>query len=428
MSVSPDLSITPAVDARRMPKAPTYSAEGGKDRAVDFAAVYANERQTRATNSNEAAAGSRHANAAERPGQRESADVNRDAGSSAAAVTTSEDDESSTVASEKDEADRDQADPDAAMLPGLPMAATDPALSGQSMSGLQDEGAASIAQGMEPSLVSSQSESLPGDDSLAQASGVAVAVEATRGDINLTAMAAATTKGAPADSAVSLQQLAAASDQQGESVSVLPLAEFSLSTVADADISTTDRDDLPGNDLPGEAAGSRFDNLIQGASLHDNVPQRSAVPIPGPPLAMQQPGWSEGAVERVMWMSSQNLKSADIQLDPAELGRMEVRIELDKDQVQVTFASPHAGVREVVEGQAQRLRDMFNQQGMQLLDVNVSDQSLARGWQGEQGSERQQGGSVLAGSVADGEELVIGSAEIASGRSETGHGLVDYYA
>ena len=45
---------------------------------------------------------------------------------------------------------------------------------------------------------------------------------------------------------------------------------------------------------------------------------------------MQQAGWSEAVVDRVMWLSSQNLKSAEIQLDPAELGRMEVRIDLTR--------------------------------------------------------------------------------------------------
>ncbi|MGV8501895.1 flagellar hook-length control protein FliK, partial [Pseudomonas aeruginosa] len=52
------------------------------------------------------------------------------------------------------------------------------------------------------------------------------------------------------------------------------------------------------------------------------------------------------------------------------------------DQTQVTFASPNAGVRDALESQMHRLRDMFSQQGMNQLDVNVSDQSLARGWQG----------------------------------------------
>ncbi|WP_258304815.1 flagellar hook-length control protein FliK, partial [Escherichia coli] len=81
---------------------------------------------------------------------------------------------------------------------------------------------------------------------------------------------------------------------------------------------------------------------------------------------MHQAGWSEAVADRVMWLSSQNLQSAEIQLDPAELGRMEVRIDMNRDQAQITFLSPHAGVRDALEGQMQRLRDMFDQQGLGL--------------------------------------------------------------
>jgi flagellar hook-length control protein FliK len=150
--------------------------------------------------------------------------------------------------------------------------------------------------------------------------------------------------------------------------------------------------------------------------------------VPGQPVQMQQPGWSEAVVDRVMWLSSQNLKSAEIQLDPAELGRMEVRIDLTKDQAQVTFLSPHAGVRDALEGQMQRLREMFTQQGMNLMDVNVSDQSLARGWQGgTDGGGSSRGGSSAEGEADDG-EVQLGVSEIAGNRSAGNRGLVDFYA
>ncbi len=67
---------------------------------------------------------------------------------------------------------------------------------------------------------------------------------------------------------------------------------------------------------------------------------------------------------------------------------------------------------------------MFTQQGMNLMDVNVSDQSLARGWQG--GGE---GGSSRGGASAEAEEeLQVGVSEIASNRATGDRGLVDYYA
>ncbi len=46
-----------------------------------------------------------------------------------------------------------------------------------------------------------------------------------------------------------------------------------------------------------------------------------AMQLPGAAVAMQQPGWSQQVADKVMWMSSQNLQSAEIKLDPAELGR-----------------------------------------------------------------------------------------------------------
>ena len=123
----------------------------------------------------------------------------------------------------------------------------------------------------------------------------------------------------------------------------------------------------------GEAALNRLNPLTQALAQQNQTQQlQRPTMVPGQPVQMQQTGWSEAVVDRVMWLSSQNLKSAEIQLDPAELGRMEVRIDMTKDQTQVTFLSPHAAVRDALEGQMQRLRDMFAQQGM-TMDVNVSE-------------------------------------------------------
>src|SRR5690606_15563144 len=105
-----------------------------------------------------------------------------------------------------------------------------------------------------------------------------------------------------------------------------------------------------------ESFASKLSALSQAISPQATSLSRMPT-LPGQPVAMQQGGWSDAVVDRVMWMSSQNLKSAEIQLDPADLGRMEVRIDMNKDQAQVTFLSPHAGVRDALEGQMQRLRE-----------------------------------------------------------------------
>lgn len=180
-------------------------------------------------------------------------------------------------------------------------------------------------------------------------------------------------------------------------------------------------------DIRAEAFASKLSALSQAINQQNNV-QRLPL-VPGQAVQVNHPGMSEAVVDKVMWLSSQNLKSAEIQLDPAELGRMEVRIELNKDQAaQVTFISANASVRDQLEGQVHRLRELFAQQGMNQLDVNVSDQSLARGSQGggEEG-RRHAGGGGLGGSGDD--EVLTGVSEIRGGQSSAApRGLVDYYA
>lgn len=176
-----------------------------------------------------------------------------------------------------------------------------------------------------------------------------------------------------------------------------------------------------------DAAPDRLNALTQ-AMTQQNLQQLQQRPVlvPGQPLQMQYPGLSEAVVDRVMWLSSQNLKSAEIQLDPAELGRMEIRIDMSKEHSQVTFLSPHAGVRDALEGQMQRLRDMFAQQGMSM-DVNVSDQS-AHGRQGEGDAGSREGRGALVGLDGDESEVVQGAMEVIGGSVGDRRGLVDYYA
>ena len=168
---------------------------------------------------------------------------------------------------------------------------------------------------------------------------------------------------------------------------------------------------------------SRLAALTQAA-----VPKTAnALPV-SQPLAMHQSGWTEEVVNRVMYLSSANLKSADIQLQPAELGRLDIRVNIAPDQsAQVNFVSAHAGVREALDNQMHRLREMFAQQGMGQVDVNVSDQS--RNWQGqgqEQQAQNPSGGHRLEGAGED--EPAIATTGSVAPSVVIGSSAVDYYA
>ena len=91
-----------------------------------------------------------------------------------------------------------------------------------------------------------------------------------------------------------------------------------------------------------------------------------------------QPQWGQAVSDKVLWMAAQNISSAEIRLDPPELGPMQVKVTVHQDQVNVNFTSPHAQVRDALDAQLNRLRDMFAEQGMNQVNVDVSDKSFAR--------------------------------------------------
>jgi flagellar hook-length control protein FliK len=186
-------------------------------------------------------------------------------------------------------------------------------------------------------------------------------------------------------------------------------------------------------DLKSASSDTRVDDFANRlAALTQAATPKTANAQPvNQPIAMHQSGWTEEVVNRVMYLSSANLKAADIQLQPAELGRLDIRVNMVPDQqTQVTFMSAHPGVREALDGQMQRLRDMFTQQGMGQVDVNVSDQS--RGSQDQAQHQQAQSGRASAGggrldSMDD--ELSASVTQVAaSPTSVIGSSAVDYYA
>lgn len=117
--------------------------------------------------------------------------------------------------------------------------------------------------------------------------------------------------------------------------------------------------------------------MQQASKSMQNAPQNieksfsSQAKIDVPPTSPQFTGQ---VAQRLAIMSSEQIQTARIQLDPPELGSLQVKIKVQHDQVSVAFASGHQVVRDALESQTPRLREMLEQQGVELKDVNVSDQ------------------------------------------------------
>lgn len=144
---------------------------------------------------------------------------------------------------------------------------------------------------------------------------------------------------------------------------------------------------------------------------------RAFVVQTGVPVAVGSPQWTQAVGDKVLWLAAQNVSAAEIRLDPPELGPMQVKVSVNQDQASVTFTSPHPAVREVLDQQLNRLREMFSEQGLNLVNVDVSDKSFA-----QQDREQKESGKN-ANAELDEENLEpVGISQAVSLR------LVDHYA
>jgi flagellar hook-length control protein FliK len=89
--------------------------------------------------------------------------------------------------------------------------------------------------------------------------------------------------------------------------------------------------------------------------------------------------FSSGLGNRLMLMSRDGVQSARLKLHPEHLGPLDVRIQIDDDGARVWFGAQHGQTREALEAAIPRLRELFADQGLQLVHADVTS-----------GQERQQ--------------------------------------
>ena len=96
------------------------------------------------------------------------------------------------------------------------------------------------------------------------------------------------------------------------------------------------------------------------------------------PLNLGQNAWETNLGSRLQMMVGGNVQTAEIRLDPPELGALDIKIKITNDIASVHITSPHAQVRDALENAVPKLREMFEESGVALGDVNVGQESFAQ--------------------------------------------------
>lgn len=141
------------------------------------------------------------------------------------------------------------------------------------------------------------------------------------------------------------------------------------------------------------------------------------------PAQITSPQWSNQIGERVNWMIGQNIQQAEIKLNPPDLGLLEIKIKFSAEQASVSFGSANAQVREALENAMPKLREMFEESGLDLANVNVFSQS-------QQDAQNQFAGesSEQTSENLDGDNSDLTESETTPMVNKASLGLVDIYA
>lgn len=155
-----------------------------------------------------------------------------------------------------------------------------------------------------------------------------------------------------------------------------------------------------------EVAGVQIDRTLQLPKLENIAQVKSEVMIRENILFNKQELASH-MQQQVGLMMARNMKSVDIRLDPPELGAIQVRLSVQNEQAAVSFVVSSQQAKDALEGSIPKLREMLEQQGMQLSDSDVQQQDSKQQEQmnGEdgQGANGQRG--IVNGELSEDETL-----------------------
>lgn len=114
-------------------------------------------------------------------------------------------------------------------------------------------------------------------------------------------------------------------------------------------------------------------NLAQNIAPAAQLVQAAQLKVEAP---VNQARWGDEFGQKITWLASSGAdQTAELHLNPPQLGPLDVVIKVSGDQATALFTSPHAAVREAVEQAIPKLRDMMADNGIMLGNATVSDQT-----------------------------------------------------
>ncbi len=137
--------------------------------------------------------------------------------------------------------------------------------------------------------------------------------------------------------------------------------------------------------------------------------------------------WGRELGERVGFLLHNNMKQAEIRLDPPHLGKLEIQLQVQDDKAVVHIQTQTAQTRDLVDASLLRLRDALQDAGYSQVDVNVSQRNQSMAGQ-DGGDGRGFAGQGGGDGPADAETVPPGMSRHEIELTARMQGRIDYFA
>jgi flagellar hook-length control protein FliK len=130
--------------------------------------------------------------------------------------------------------------------------------------------------------------------------------------------------------------------------------------------------DAPLSGMPGDGMAG----AAQLGAGTNGVTDATPTPTLKVSAGVDTPEFGQGLADRVSWMVDNNLNGAKLQVNPPQLGPIEVRIAVQGNHAQVWLTSHSAVTRDALESSSPKLREMLGAQGFGQVSVDISQRSF----------------------------------------------------
>lgn len=126
----------------------------------------------------------------------------------------------------------------------------------------------------------------------------------------------------------------------------------------------------PGAQLGALAAAGMQAGVLQPAAATPGTSASAQIAAP-----LNSAVWPDEFAQQVSWVGNQQNQSAELLLNPPDLGPIRVVLNVSDNQATALFSSPHPAVRDAIENALPKLREVMADNGIMLGNATVSDQA-----------------------------------------------------